>query len=242
MATFMLIHGSWHGAWCWELLETALRQKGHRIIAPDLPGMGNDPTPLAAVSLEGWAKFVVDLARTADNDVVLVGHSRGGAVISQAAELEPTLFRGLVYVTGILLADGQQVMDLGEHMSTRGFEAITPSEDGLSSRLDPAQAISLLYNTTPAERATWAAERLGIDANAPNLVPLTLTAERYGAVPRAYVECTEDQTLSLDLQRLMQAKMPCDPVITLTTDHSPFLSAPEDLAQVLDDIAKRLGT
>jgi pimeloyl-ACP methyl ester carboxylesterase len=89
MAVFVLVHGAWHGAWCWERVLPLLEQRGHRVLAPDLPGMGRDPTPLAAITLDGWARFVVDLVGRQAEPVILVGHSRGGAVTSQAADRVP---------------------------------------------------------------------------------------------------------------------------------------------------------
>jgi hypothetical protein len=63
--------------------------------------------------------------------------------------------------------------------------------------------------------------------------PLRVTAERFGRVPRAYIECTDDRAISLEMQREMQAALPCDPVITLECDHSPFYSAASELADSL---------
>jgi len=63
MTTFILIHGAWHGGWCWERIVPLLEQQGHRVLAPDLPGMGNDSTPLATITLDYWAQFVADLVR-----------------------------------------------------------------------------------------------------------------------------------------------------------------------------------
>lgn len=71
MATFIMIHGAWHGGWCFDTLEPLLRAEGHRMIAPDLPGMGGTDAELAAVTLAGWAAFVAELCRAAAPPVVL---------------------------------------------------------------------------------------------------------------------------------------------------------------------------
>ena len=89
MTTFVLVHGAWHGAWCWELVSEALQGKGHKVIAPDLPGMGADKTPLKDVSLASWADHVCGLIRPLGEKVVLAGHSRGGVVIVDVDE-EPS--------------------------------------------------------------------------------------------------------------------------------------------------------
>ncbi len=85
MAIFILIHGGAHGGWCWDHLVPELEKRGHRALAPDLPGMADSPLPISAATMPNWAKFVTDLARAQGEKVVLVGHSRGGPVIGEAA-------------------------------------------------------------------------------------------------------------------------------------------------------------
>ena len=91
MAGFVLIHGSWHGGWCFDKLATILEARGHTVVAPTLPGMGGTEAEMAAVTLEDWGDFAAqhcrDLkARLGGAPVVLGGHSRGGLVVIQAGE------------------------------------------------------------------------------------------------------------------------------------------------------------
>jgi len=88
MTTFGLIHGAWHGAWCWERVVPSLERRGARVVAPDLPGMGQDKTPLSGITLAVWARSVADLVEQQSEPAVLVGHSRGGIVISQAIAVD----------------------------------------------------------------------------------------------------------------------------------------------------------
>src|SRR5690242_14652540 len=103
MATFLLIHGAWHGAWCWHKVTPLLSAAGARVLAPDLPSMGADITPPAVITLDYWARFVADLAAREPEPVTLVAHSRGGVIASRAAELEPGRFKRVVYVAAYLL-------------------------------------------------------------------------------------------------------------------------------------------
>ena len=94
MAGFVLIHGAWHGGWCFDPVAEILSAKGHKVVAPDLPGMGGDTETLRAVTLKGWADFTADICRTLKRELdgeplVLAGHSRGGLVVSAAAERDP---------------------------------------------------------------------------------------------------------------------------------------------------------
>jgi pimeloyl-ACP methyl ester carboxylesterase len=87
MARFVLVAGAWHGAWCWELVIPLLEARNHRAEAAELPGMGGDKTPLAGLDMMAWARAVAHVIELDLEPVILVGHSRGGVVISQVAEL-----------------------------------------------------------------------------------------------------------------------------------------------------------
>src|SRR6185295_12685632 len=101
--TFILVHGAWHGAWCWKKLTPLLEAGGVRVIAPDLPSMGADITPPNVITLDYWARFIADIVEREPEPVTLVAHSRGGIVASRAAELAPERIRRIVYVAAYLL-------------------------------------------------------------------------------------------------------------------------------------------
>jgi hypothetical protein len=115
------------------------------------------------------------------------------------------------------------------------------ASDGLSLRVEAEAARALFYNRASPADASWASARLCPEPLAPNVVPLTVTRERWGRLPRAYIECLDDRALPIELQRSMQAALPCDPVVTMASDHSPFLSEPRALAAHLADIASRFA-
>src|SRR5690242_4856292 len=106
MATFVMAHGAWHGGWCWTKVVPLLERAGHAAIAPDLPGHGADTTPAREVTLQAYTDRVCQVALAQAEPVVLVGHSMGGLVISQAAEQCPEAMRTLVYITAFLLPNG----------------------------------------------------------------------------------------------------------------------------------------
>ena len=105
--TFVLIAGAWHGAWCWQKIVPLLEAQGHRVRIPDLPATGADTTDPAKVTLESWARFVAELLDAEPEPVILVGHSRGGVVISRAAEILPDKVRRLVYLCRLSAARRQ---------------------------------------------------------------------------------------------------------------------------------------
>jgi pimeloyl-ACP methyl ester carboxylesterase len=238
MATFILIHGAWHGGWCWERLTPLLTAAGHQVLAPDLPGMGADTRELGSDPLCEWADFVADLASEAETPVILVGHSRGGLVISEAAERVPERIDRLVYLTAFLLERGQSLMDVvAGHTEVGPDAAIRTAEDPSRLVVDPDLGIPIFYSRCSDADARAAASRLTPEPLAALTTPLEISAERFGRVPRAYIEAAEDRAISLDMQRGMQAALPCDPVITLASDHAPFYSAAPELAEALLKLA-----
>lgn len=241
MATFLLIHGAFHGRWCWEKLIPELEARGHGVLAPDLPGIGGDAETLAGYDLAQWGDFVAQLARDAGEPVILVGHSRGGLVIGEAAERAPEAIACLVYLTAMLVPGGETMMSVaqntGEPMTSL---VITPSDDGRLFHADPASIAELLYNTTSDEEKARATARLSPEPAAVFAAAATATPGRHGGVPRAYIECTEDRVLTLPVQRAMRNALPCDPVFTLKSDHSPFYSALGALIDALDAISQSI--
>jgi pimeloyl-ACP methyl ester carboxylesterase len=243
MATFVLIHGAWHGAWCWELLTPLLEEEGHRVIAPDLPGMGNDPTPLDQVSIESWAGFVADIVTAQPEPVILVGHSRAGIVISRAAELAPANLLGLVYLAAFMVRDGQTLEEVMRQIPPRPESAnsLQMSDDRRFSTIAPDAVARVFYNSSPAHLVARARALSGPEPMASFTTPLRVSEEGWGSVPRFYIECSQDRAIAPDLQRLMQTALPCRRTIRMSTDHSPFYSAPEELAGHLRSLAEELA-
>jgi len=234
--TLILIHGAWHGAWCWHGLTPLLESRGARVIAPDLPCMGADTTPAASVTLESWARFVADIVER-EPGCVLLGHSRAGVVISRAAELVPDSIRRLVYLSAYLLEAGDSVAAAARRDATSLVAAnMIPAESGSTCMLRDQVIREAFYGACPEQDAEQARSRLSPEPLKPLATPLRITAGRFGRVPRAYIETARDRAVSLKSQRAMQAALPCAPVFTLDTDHSAFLSQPEALARILISI------
>ena len=166
MSTFVLVHGAWHGGWCWYKVVSLLRQKGHTVLAPDLPAHGRDQTPINAVSMQSYAQRVADVMRTVNEPVILVGHSMGGFVISAAAEQQPQTVAKLVYLAAFLLEDGQT---FGDAASRDGGSTVSsglvPSADGASLTVAPDRLKDIFYgdcsDADVALAATGARSRVG---------------------------------------------------------------------------------
>jgi pimeloyl-ACP methyl ester carboxylesterase len=234
MTTFVLVHGSWHGRWCWHRVVPELEALGHQVLAPDLPGHGDDATPVAKLTLAAYAKCIASVVRSVAEPVVLVGHSFGGIVISQAAEIVPERISRLVYLTAFLPANGQSLSRLATADSNNpvATSSVISADQQLIS-LDLSRVRELLYADCPDSDVLLARQRLCAEPIAPFVTPVLITAARAGSIPRSYIECLNDIAIPLWFQRQMQAGMPCDPVWALPTGHSPFFAAPAGLAHLL---------
>ena len=238
MATFVLVHGAFHGAWCWTKLVPELERRGHRAIAFDLPGGGDDQTPIEQVTLDAYVARVVEMIAREAEPLILVWHSLGGMSITVAGERVPDRIRKLVYLCAFILRDGESLYTLLD--PTAPADSGPPkgsSWDIVVSPVPTATVPKIFYNGCSEADIAYALERLRPQANAPRLTRVSLTPERFGRVPRAYIETTDDQAVSLETQWSMVANSPCAEVRSLATGHSPFFSAPTALAEALASLA-----
>jgi pimeloyl-ACP methyl ester carboxylesterase len=243
--TFVLIHGAWHGAWCWERVAPLLESNGHTVIRPDLPGRGGDATPAAETTMRSYTDSLERILGKLREPAVLVGHSFGGAVVSQATELQPDAVKLAVYVCAFLLRDGQSVWRHGfpsPRAPVRGV--LVPANlivDEAAGTLDLRREVvgEGLYHDCPAEDRRLALARWAPEPLAPLRTTLALTEQRFGRVARCYVFCTADRVIPVESQKRMCRLTPCSSVFTLASGHSPFFSMPEELARVLDSLGAR---
>jgi pimeloyl-ACP methyl ester carboxylesterase len=230
MATFVLIHGGWAGGWVWENVVPRLEAHGHRVEAPDLPAHGDDATPASEVTLDSYVRRVVEIVDAQPEPVVLVGHSSGGVIITQAAEERPERIGVLVYTCAYLPAGGQTLLELGQ---TDPDQLILPNlefaPDGATAMVrEDAVRAALFADCSDADYERYTA-RITPEPLAAAATPVKVTSERYGSVPRAYVQCQDDRGISIGLQQRMCAATPCHDVVSLATGHMPMYAAPDAL-------------
>lgn len=231
MSTYILVHGAFHGGWCWTKVVPQLVQAGHHVIALDLPGHGEDTTPIAELTLETQVSTVVRLIQSRKEPVILVGHSFGGVIVSQAAEQVPDQVKSLIYLTAMVPHSGQSGNDLLDPNSQLGPSLILNQEEGYGAVRDEMIPF-LFYNDCSPEDIAFAKAHLVSEPLLPTVQTVTLTPEKFGRVPKTYIECTLDNTFTLGFQHQMQTQTPCQ-VLTLDAGHSPFFSKPAELTALL---------
>lgn len=220
MTTVVLVHGAWHGADSWARLQAALDARGVATRAVPLPSVGTDPSR----DLAGDAEAVRAAVRELDGPVVLVGHSYGGMVVTEAAADLDQVVR-LVFLTAFVPDVGESLLDL---VTYGPLTWIVPVGEGLLG-VAPGEEVDLFYGDLPADDAAAAVLRLQPQAAASFVQPATAAAWR--DVPSTYVVCTQDHCIPEAAQREWAQR--CGEVLELSTSHSPFLARPDDVAELL---------
>ncbi len=230
MAEFILIHGGGHGAWCWEPLEPELARLGHVTHAVDMPVDRPD------TYIDDYARTVIDaVAGKAAEDAYLVGHSMGGLIAPRVAAERPHariifLCAGFAHTSEAEQTENYSV--LNGDLYTRYQEADAQGR----TRMPAERAIAAYYQDVPRPLAEWAAGKIR-----PQWVNAHMTAKPiapYADRVAGIIDCADDRILQPEAHaKLARDRFGVDPVM-LPGGHSPFLSRPADLAQVLDRIVR----
>lgn len=237
--TIILVHGALLGSGGWDKTVNHLQSLGHNAIVLDLPGRAGDTTDPKSITLKTAAQKVVDVMKLQAGKVVLVGHSQGGLVISQAAEMLPEKVQSLVYVTALLPKNGQTLGDIikDDKDSLIGPNLVVEPEKGtmhFNPNGDFRNVFAQDVSVEEGHRAfvNTVHEPLGIGGT-----PVELTEARFGRLPRTFVLATEDRVLTPWLQEKMIKDVGVDKIVRLATSHSPFLSQPQELAKAIVSLA-----
>ena len=240
MARFVLVHGAFGGAWCWEPVTGQLEAAGHTVEAFDLPGSGADETPVADVTLDAYADRVCAALVARPEPAVLVGYSMGGVVITQAAQQCAERIASLVFVSAFMPSNGQSLLDLTQLPEGKGDQIqanLTIEGDPPVAALSAEATAKVIYNDCTSEQAAWAVSKRRTQAVAPYTTPVEIDDAKLAAIPRYYVLTARDQAMMPALQRRMIREHPCERVFELDADHAPFLSATDDLVAAFLELA-----
>ena len=244
MANFLLVHGAWHGGWCWRDVVPALTGAGHRVHAVTLTGVGERAhlmTP--AITLE---THITDVANAIDmeemDQLVLAVHSYAGMIGTAIADRMPQRLRHLVYIDAVVPKPGESWSST--HASaTREARLAAAAASPEFSFPPPDPAVFGLS----AQQYEWAKRRQTPHPGHTYQAPLDFDPARVAAIPRTFVSCTQPALGTIDAVRVrLQDSRFWDGawhsgggarVIELKTGHDPMISAPADLSRILLDCA-----
>ena len=237
--TFVFIHGAWAGSWVWDALKLELEAAGHRVLALDMPGNPQHPAAPDAISMAGCMAHIASACAEIDGPLLLVGHSGGGVIVTQAAEMLAERVVGVAYLAGMMLPSGLGFAELSNSLLATNPEAagIWPhlvwAEDRQSSEVPPEAVCEVFLQDLPRDQAMAAAQRFCSQPEGTRALVANWTAERFGRLPRLYVEATEDRSVVLAAQRKMQALVPGAQVVSLPCGHVPQVVQTAAVAEAL---------
>ena len=219
MKHFLLIHGSWHGAWCWFKVLPRLRAHG-AVSAVNLPGRGRDPAPLPAIDLAAMVK-AAEAHMPADGKTTIVVHSRYGILASALADKHPDRIERVIYLASFMLPAGDSVAK----WAPTDRDSLIPANMDLNMTelwdwLRPEAYRDALYADCSEDDVALAHTLLCREPIRPAGEALKLTDERYGSVPRAYIRLTADRAVSI------------------AASHSAYFSQPDKLTEMVAKLAR----
>jgi len=244
MARFVLVHGAFAGAWVWRPLIDQLTADGHTAQAFDLPGLGDDRTPVSSVTLDSCAERLCDVLAISSEPAIVAGNSMGGVIATQGAARCSGRIAALVYVAAFWPKNGQSLLDLTKLPEGRDDQVqanITIEGDPPAAIMSPAASRQALYGSCAEEVAARAIQLQRPQPIAPFATPVSIPPGCLDAIKSFYVLCKRDRAIPPSLQRRMIAENMCAGVIELDTDHTPQLSMTNELAKALQLFAAQLS-
>lgn len=238
--TFVLVHGAFQDATCWNDVAPYLEAAGHRVVTVDLPGRDASGADAAAVTFATYVDAVTAAVDAAEEPVILVGHSFGGMSISATAERVADQIRTLIYVAAYVPQSGESMQALAEGDKGNGFSAetfVVAPDYSTAEILDSDQVRVFAPDADDAQAARLTASMIR-EPLAPIATPVELSEENFGAVHKAYVRTMRDITVSTALQTSMIERAGITDVRDIDTGHAPYLTEPQELARLILELAE----
>ncbi|GAA6132188.1 alpha/beta fold hydrolase [Halopseudomonas sabulinigri] len=237
--TFVLIHGAWAASWVWDSLRAVLQDQGYAVITPDMPGNSRNPATPEQITMAGCLRAVEDSCAGVSGPLLIAGHSGGGVIATQAAEALAERVAGVAYIAGMMLPSGLGFAELAAEAQKTHPEAvgIWPylrwSEDRQWSSVPAETVCEVFLQDLPREQAMAAAQLFCAQPEGTRALVAEWTPERFGRLPRLYIEATQDRSVVLPVQRRMQLLVPGAEVVSLDCGHVPQVVATDAVADAL---------
>ena len=231
--TFVLVHGAFHGGWCWRAVAAALRDAGHSVFTPTLTGLGERRHLMSAnLTIDTFVADIANLIEAEDlSEVRLVGHSFGGAIISGVADRMPHRLSRLVYLDAVTPLAGKSLFEMmPEREHSARMAALAQLPDG-QMQVPPPTAKH--FGVDNADQAAWVERRLTPHPTGGYTSPVVLHNPIANGVPAAYIRCTAPVFPINDPCAAFAASQPDWQYREIATGHDAMISAPEELALLL---------
>lgn len=237
--TFILIHGALATRAAWIETEKQLAARGLNSAVLNVPGRENDHIKPQDVNLKMAAEKVCELVNKQSGDVILVGHSQGGALVVQALSSCSEKVRSLVFLTAVVPLSGETPFQMLDPKVDQGFGKITTfDKEAALFRLNKKAPIAELFmGDVPAEKAVEAVKAMVSEPIGIGTMPMNTPNSVIFSKPAYYIETTEDKIISIQTQRKIYSRIPNVKVYSMKTSHAPFLSQPSELADILGKIS-----
>jgi pimeloyl-ACP methyl ester carboxylesterase len=236
---FVLVHGGFHGAWCWERLIPELQKRGHEAVAIDLPGHGERAQELP--DLAAYRAAVVEVLQPGD---VLVGHSMGGFVTSVAADAAIDRVSHIMYLAAGLPIEGQAMMAAGAGGLSGSRAVVEAVDQGRRMKFRSMEAAAeFFFHDCSRELVEWACSKLTPQPLGPMMEPISIPKFWAAQLPRSLILCRQDRAASdkgAGYERSI-ARLGVEP-FWIDTSHSPFLSQPGRCAELMIEATRRAPT
>ncbi len=226
------MHGAWHGAWCWERVTPLLRDAGYQVHTPVLPGQGERIAEIStAITLNTHIDSVVSYLDVHQlNNVVLVGHSYGGAVISGVADRAAPRLRQLVYLDALVFDNGQSLASLsGPAAWATRMKAVEQAGRGVG--LPPGTPES--FGVTDPQDRDWVAAKLTLQPVNTFATPLILQHPLGNALPKVYIDCNAPAMASVNSFKSKVRQQSGWTYDTLASGHDAMVIVPKPLSAML---------
>jgi pimeloyl-ACP methyl ester carboxylesterase len=236
MATFVLVHGAWHGSWCWKRVRRALQGEGHDVFTPTLTGVGERSHLLSRqVNLETHILDVENLIRWEElSDVVLCGHSYGGCVISGVADRVPDRIRALVYLDAFVLEAGE---NLAKHVPEAQYKQLLEGAKTVGEGWKVPPIPAEVFNVNAADRE-WVNRQCTMQSVETFQQPISL-AGGVGKIRNVtFVLATGFAEGSPFPPFYEKAKARGWNAITMSCGHDVMLDRPDELTRMLVDVSQ----
>lgn len=233
----VLVHAAWLGAWQWGAVSKKLSEEGYEVITPDLPGHGANKRSPEDVSMDDYVDAILDVLDKQDEPVILVGHSFNGITVSRVAELRPEKVNKLVYLTAFMVPNGVSFIQAVQ--GVKGSDAVDNfyiSDDHSYALVKEEKMHKAFAQDVPESDFNEAKTMIVPQPLGPLLYELQVTDANFGKLPKYYIECTMDNAIPVEIQRAMYAGKVIKSY-SLESGHTPNFSQPEELAEIIMEIA-----